>query len=158
MGNREDTVIITVDDDCLYSMNLVESLVRCAWKKDVKVLLSPSCTPDEVSYLLACPVLDLHPLLSHNRHLPEDGGAIGGFCEEPPPPGSTSETGWRQMHEHYLYRNMYRGFAVECQGWLMGFGGIAYRASSFNDSLLTFLVSGGVHEAAHKSARKPVDA
>ena len=44
------------------------------------------------------------------------------------------------MHEHYLYRNMYRGSAVECRGWLMGWGGIAYRASSFNDSLLTFLL------------------
>ena len=29
VGNSEDTVIITVDDDCHYSLNLVESLVRC---------------------------------------------------------------------------------------------------------------------------------
>ncbi len=88
------------------------------------------------------PLIDA-PLLSSNRHLPEDGGAIGGFCEEPPPPGSISETGWRQMHENYLYRNMYRGSAVECRGWLMGWGGIAYHARSFNESLLTFLVSAG---------------
>ena len=44
------------------------------------------------------------------------------------------------MHKHYVYRNAYRGAALECHGWLMGWGGVAYRASAFNDSLLSFEV------------------
>ena len=44
VGPREDTVMITLDDDCHYREDLVESLVT---------------------------------------HLPADGGAVGGFCEEP---------------------------------------------------------------------------
>ena len=74
------------------------------------------------------------------RHLPADGGAVGGFCEEPPGPGSSGDS-WRQTHEDFVYRNMYAGYAVECRGWLMGWGGIAYRASSFNDTLLSFQAS-----------------
>ena len=74
------------------------------------------------------------------RHLPADGGAVGGFCEEPPGPGSSGGS-WRQTHEDFVYRNMYAGYAVECRGWLMGWGGIAYRASSFNDTLLSFQAS-----------------
>ena len=36
VGNSQDTVIITVDDDCHYSRDLVEALVRYerrVWKK-----------------------------------------------------------------------------------------------------------------------------
>ena len=41
----------------------------------------------------------------------------------------------RLLHHQYLYK----GYSAECKGWLMGFGGVAYWASSFDDSLLTYL-------------------
>jgi hypothetical protein len=38
-----------------------------------------------------------------------------------------------------LRQYFFKGYVTECKGWLMGFGGIAYWASSFQESLLTFL-------------------
>ncbi|GAX78286.1 hypothetical protein CEUSTIGMA_g5728.t1 [Chlamydomonas eustigma] len=70
------------------------------------------------------------------QHIPQPAGAVSGYCEEPLPstPGK-----WRQLHENLLYRNLYWGQAVQCNGWLMGWGGVAYPASAFKDDLLTYL-------------------
>ncbi|GAX79671.1 hypothetical protein CEUSTIGMA_g7112.t1 [Chlamydomonas eustigma] len=101
VGPSEDTVIITLDDDCIYSQHTVQTLLT---------------------------------------HLPADGGAIGGLCQEPRWSKGTHGD-WRRTDQAVLYRHVLTESAVECRGCLMGFHGSAYWASSFNDSLLTYVDS-----------------
>ena len=106
LGPRDDTVIVTVDDDCRYDLDLTEYLAR---------------------------------------HLPRDKGAVGGLCQEPR--GSKGEHGrWRRSDLVVLYRWLWHGVALECKGFLMGFGGAAYWASSFDDSVFDFLSKPGTPE------------
>ncbi len=70
------------------------------------------------------------------HRLPTDRGAVSGYCEEPISllPGS-----WIRMDGISYHQRFYKGHAAECRGWLMGFGGVAYWASSFGEKLLSFL-------------------
>lgn len=106
LGPRDDTVIVTVDDDCHYDPDLTEYLIR---------------------------------------HLPRDRGAVGGLCQEPR--GAKGEHGrWRRSDLVVLYRWLWHGVALECKGFLMGFGGAAYWASSFDDSVFDYLSQPGTPE------------
>lgn len=69
------------------------------------------------------------------RHLPADKGAVSGYCEVPLLliPGA-----WIRADIFHL-PFLFNGMVVECQGWNMGFGGVAYWASSFQDDIVTFL-------------------
>ncbi|GAX79098.1 hypothetical protein CEUSTIGMA_g6538.t1 [Chlamydomonas eustigma] len=122
-GSKADTLLITVDDDCWYAPNLVETMVT---------------------------------------HMPADKGALCGYCEVP----LTWKRGtWLRMDlAHYYGQRYYPGHVAECQGWLMGFGGVGYWASTLDDRLLTFLselpkgcyyhddvwLSGYLHQSGHK--------
>lgn len=127
VGPRTDTVLVTVDDDVEYQPELMEFLVN---------------------------------------HMPADGGAVGGYCEvrdapflnpfvkifvTPPlfpcsclslqEPPDRWPSYWKQLHENWIYRHLHplSTSAVECHGWLMGWGGVAYPAALFNDTLITAL-------------------
>jgi len=73
------------------------------------------------------------------RHMPGDKGAVSSYCEQPLLilPGA-----WMRTDKVYSY--LYRWFLLdgmfsECKGWSMGFGGVAYWASSFREDVVTFL-------------------
>jgi len=97
-GPQPDTLLITVDDDCWYAPNLVETMVT---------------------------------------HMPADKGALSAYCEVP----LTWKKGtWVRMdHAHYYGQRYYPGHLAACQGWLMGFGGVGYWASTLDNRLPTFL-------------------
>ena len=70
------------------------------------------------------------------HHLPSDHGAVSGYCEEPLSllPGTWMRTDGISYHQRF-----YQGHSAECRGWLMGFGGVAYWASSFGNDIFDFL-------------------
>lgn len=70
------------------------------------------------------------------KHLPADRGAVGGYCEEPL---NVRKGTWLRTDSIDYHQYLYKGQVAECRGWLMGFGGAVYWASSFDDSLLNFL-------------------
>lgn len=69
------------------------------------------------------------------RHLPADKGAVCGYCEVPLliSPGSWIRTD--VLYPRYIVKDV----VAECKGWNMGFGGVAYWASSFQDDIVDYL-------------------
>jgi hypothetical protein len=74
-------------------------------------------------------------------HLPSGRrSALGGACEELSPwiypQGSWAEPAFSPLHQW-----LYAGRLLECQGWLLGYIGVAYWAETLDDSLSHFLGS-----------------
>ena len=140
MGSREDTVIVTVDDDCGYDPTTVETLVQN--------MPSDRGAEGGLCQERRGPVgtgewrrIDQVGVGTGNRIITAAAihtSSMACVTVVPAP------SGFPVLLQTVVYKYAYiklgiQGYAIECQGCLMAFSGAAYWANSFNDTLLSFL-------------------